>query len=57
MIIGDLEKDIIARNIVMAIVGDLTERYGLRQEWEQIDRGTEYEIVTAWIALAKEQIK
>lgn len=37
-----------ANRAVEAIVEDFTDRRGLRQEWEQIDPGTQAEIVAEW---------
>jgi hypothetical protein len=38
-----------ARKIVDRIIdGDLTDRRGLRQEWDQIDAGVQEEVRQAW---------
>ena len=47
-----------AKEIVRQIKLDLTDRRGLRQEWEQIDQETQNQIVQGWedicvLALAK----
>ena len=41
-----------ARRVVNAIIKDLTQRRGLRQEWEQIDAGIRKEIKAEWIGIA-----
>jgi hypothetical protein len=41
-----------AINIVDAIIKDLSDRRGLRHEWEQIDRPIRVEIRETWIELA-----
>jgi len=46
-----------ARRIVSAIVEDLKDRRGLRQEWEQIDAGIRIEILDRWWELACEQLE
>jgi len=43
-----------AELIVDAIVTDLTDRRGLRQEWEQIDEETQNEIKGEWMRLVRE---
>jgi len=50
------EQDV-ARRIVAAIVMDLKDRRGLRQEWEQIDAGIRIEILDRWWELACEQLE
>lgn len=40
--------------IVDGIIRDLTDRRGLRQEWEQIDDGVRDEIRERWIAIVLE---
>ncbi|MCK9568810.1 hypothetical protein M0R72_07715 [Candidatus Pacearchaeota archaeon] len=37
-----------AQMIVDKILDDLTDRRGLRQEWEQVDRETQKEIRAEW---------
>lgn len=41
-----------AKCIVDAILADLTDRRGLRQEWDLIDRRTQQEIRREWFRLA-----
>lgn len=43
--------------IVDAILEDLTDRRGLRQEWEQIDDDIKDEIRETWIAAVRELLK
>jgi hypothetical protein len=43
-----------AREIVLRIITDLTDRRGLRQQWEEIDDEIREEIVAQWEKLARE---
>jgi len=43
-----------AINAVNAIVRDLSDRRGLRQEWEQIDDETQGEIKIRWVEIIME---
>ena len=45
-----------AKRIVRAIERDLTDRQGLRQEWEQIDAQTKSEIRSTWAALIRKEL-
>ena len=40
-----------AKKIVDAIIDDLSDRRGLRQEWEQTDDETQQEIKDEWVAI------
>jgi len=40
-----------AKNIVDKIIRDLSDRRGLRQEWEQIDLDIQEEIKETWIGI------
>jgi len=51
-----MPKDM-SESIVDAIVDDLTDRRGLRQEWEQIDDGIQYEIKKKWRGIVRREIK
>jgi hypothetical protein len=42
-----------ADRAVDAIINDLTDRRGLRQEWEQIDKDTQKEIRETWASLIR----
>lgn len=44
-------KKIQAEKIVDEIIKDFTDRRGLRQEWEQIDRKIQKEIRDTWIKI------
>jgi len=46
-----------ARRIVDEIVADLTDRRGLRQEWDQIDDDVKAKIVNKWLNIAEEYAK
>lgn len=46
-----------AAQIVHEIVADLSDRRGLRHEWEQIDPDIRREIVEAWTKIAAEHLK
>lgn len=41
----------ISETIVDKIIEDLTDRRGLRQEWEQLDEEIQQEIRQSWIEL------
>jgi hypothetical protein len=43
-----------AREIVLRIITDLTDRRGLRQQWEEIDDEIRDEIVAQWEKLTRE---
>jgi hypothetical protein len=43
-----------AREIVLRIITDLTDRRGLRQQWEEIDDEIRDEIVAQWEQLTRE---
>lgn len=43
-----------ARKIVKAIINDLTNRRGLRHEWDQIDDDIRREIVNTWTDIVEE---
>jgi hypothetical protein len=43
-----------AREIVLRIINDLTDRRGLRQQWEEIDDEIRDEIVAQWEKLTRE---
>lgn len=45
-----------AARLVGRIIDDLSDRRGLRQEWEAIDEDIQSQIVTRWIVLAVEDI-
>lgn len=45
-----------AERIVRAIVRDITDRRGLRQEWEQIDEKTRKEIRATWAAIVRKEL-
>lgn len=49
--------DTVARKIVWKIVEDLSDRRGLRQEWEQIDKETQKEIKEKWGKIVKLEIE
>lgn len=38
-----------ARDIVDALINDLRDRSGLGNEWEQIDKETQDEIIATWV--------
>ncbi len=46
----------IAETIVLKILYDLTDRRGLRQEWENIDVDTQREIETAWAEIIDSEL-
>lgn len=46
----------IAENIVKGIISDLTDRRGLRQEWDGIDDEIKAEIIQKWESIAENAI-
>lgn len=48
--------NILAKQIVNDIVEDLSDRRGLRQEWDAIDEDVQEEIKEEWIAMIKKRI-
>lgn len=46
-----------AAQIVTEIVADLSDRRGLRQEWEQIDMELRREIIECWKKIALDHLK
>lgn len=46
----------IERRIVFRLLEDLTDRRGLRQQWEQIDDDIQEEIIQRWIELATTEL-
>ena len=46
-----------ARKIVDDLIADLTDRRGLRQEWEAIDEETQEEIRETWAKIVQEGAK
>ena len=47
----------VAKQIVKDILADLTNRRGLRQEWEQIDDDIQKEIIKEWQTIVNSAIK
>ena len=47
----------VARQIVDNILYDLTDRRGLRQEWEQIDDDIQQEIKDAWFQIVMDGLQ
>ena len=46
-----LIKEERAKKIVCSIIDDLSDRRGLRQEWEKIDEDIQNEIKESWISI------
>jgi hypothetical protein len=46
-----------ARAAVKAIVEDLSDRRGLRHQWDQIDDETKREIVKTWLGLVVKELE
>jgi len=46
-----------ASQIVREIVADLSDRRGLRHEWEQIDPDIQREIVETWTKIVTKHLK
>jgi len=49
-------REDVAQIVVAEIIADLTDRRGLRQEWEQIDPGTRQEIVATWEGIVRRHL-
>lgn len=49
--------DDISIKIVDAILADLMDRRGFRQEWDQCDDEIKIEIRDAWVRIVKEKIE
>ena len=45
-----------SEEIIFDIIDDLTDRRGLRQEWEDIDDEVKEEIIKTWIDLVDKKI-
>ena len=50
-------KRTLAKKIVEAILADMTDRRGLRQEWDGIDADIKKEIKETWIGLVVQELK
>ena len=46
-----LIKEERAKKIIHSIIDDLSDRRGLRQEWEKIDEDIQNEIKESWISI------
>lgn len=46
--------DSIPAKIVSAILWDVTDRRGWRQEWDEFDRDIQKEIVQVWLGIVEE---
>lgn len=46
-----------AEEIVDGIIADLTDRRGLRQEWDECDDGIKAEIRAKWMLIARRVIE
>ena len=42
-----------AKNIVAALLEDLTDRRGLRQAWDSIDEDVQEEIIEEWVEIVE----
>ena len=49
--------DAMAKLAAQSIIDDLTDRRGLRQEWEEIDEQTQEEIKATWAKLIAQAFK
>lgn len=47
---------VLAQRIITKIVNDLTDRRGLRQEWDQIDEDIKEEILEKWRKIVIEEV-
>ena len=51
-----MKKNILAVNIILDIIADFTDRRGLQQEWEQIDKDIQDEIKQEWIKIIEHHL-
>ncbi len=54
---GDHAEPDLAQKIVAAIEEDLSDRRGLKREWERTDPGTQDEARDRWAELVREQLR
>jgi hypothetical protein len=52
----DEQRTRVSGSIVGRIVADLTDRRGLRQEWESIDEDVRQEIMETWGDIVQQEI-
>lgn len=45
-----------AERIVLFILRDLTDRKGIRQDWEGIDKDIREEIIDEWLGIARKEV-
>ena len=50
-------KEGLSSAVVQTILDDLTDRRGLRHEWDNIDDDIQKEIIDKWTALVKELVE
>lgn len=50
------EKEKLARKIADAILQDVTDRRGWRQEWEGFDEDIQKEIKDTWVQIIKKEL-
>jgi len=55
-VIDNTRIGVIANEIELAILADLTDRKGLRQTWEGIDEKIQAEIEDKWIELIEKKL-
>lgn len=51
-----MDKEIKAKEIVLAILHDITDRKGLGDEYEQIDEDIQQEIFETWVKIVAEKL-
>lgn len=56
-VLGRVTADKKAKRILFAIAADLTDRRGLRQQWEQIDDDIQEEILATWLGFIERETK
>jgi hypothetical protein len=52
-----MSHEVTAKRIVSRIVADLTDRRGLRQEWESIDADIQEAIMETWQDIAEQELR
>ena len=52
-----MSNEQLSKNIVERIMWDFTDRRGLRQEWDAIDKDTKKEIIKTWENIVLEELE
>jgi hypothetical protein len=52
-----MSAEVIAKNAIRSILKDLSDRRGLKHQWEQIDQDIKEEIVAKWEQIVIKAVK